>query len=73
MTTEETTLAEKMFIERLQKIMNKKPKRLWLFNNGCMFVMKGDKEGNPIMKSDAVDSDHILTTIKNVHSEGGDW
>lgn len=68
------TKEEQKWIDDLQKLVNRKPKSIWLFNDGKMTVMRFNEDGElPMTPQGGVDQKYSLRTIGNIHSEGGGW
>ena len=73
------TKKEKDWIEDCKKLMKRTPRKLWLFNDGFMHVMKLPNDGGDGMteilrggEGGRVDKDNLVTTII-CNSDGGDW
>lgn len=70
----ETTKKEEAWIRELKALMKRKPKTLWLFNTGTMYVMKCGENGKEVMtRTGGVDQSYCIAQISGVLSEGGDW
>jgi len=74
------TKNEKEWIKECEKLMERMPRKLWLFNDGSMHIMKYPNDDGSGMKEmtrgghgGGVDPDNLVTTIVNCHSDGGDW
>lgn len=69
------TKEEKKWIAELQKVMQKAPESLWLFNTGTMHVLKLDEKGKQVFRRDhSVDQAYVVASINHkIASDGGDW
>lgn len=68
----ELTEEEEKWIKSLQRVCNRCPKSLWLFNDGSMSVLKYPEDGSSEMDGNgSPNQDYIVGTITGIHSEGG--
>lgn len=68
------TKAELKWIEDFQKLAKKCPKSLWVFSgSGTLFVMKYPPSGEVMGENQGVSPDNIISTIKGIANDGGDW
>lgn len=65
------TKKEEEWIKELKKLIRKKPKNLILFADGCLNILKLDKDDNDeVGENGRIKSDRIVETILNA-CDGG--
>jgi len=68
------TRKERIFIERLKKLMGKCPDTLWFFSTGHLHILKKGKDGELVYRrGDGIDQEMIVDTIVGPVFEGGDF
>lgn len=69
---EELTEEERKWIKSFKRVMKKQPKRLWLFANGSLYIMKTNNLGNQVLTDyGGVDQNYCITIAGKC--EGGDF
>lgn len=68
------TEEEIKWIKSLKRLMSKKPKSIWFFNNGDINVMKYNENGEvALTEYDGIDPEYVLAIFSDIYSEGGDF
>ena len=64
---------EEKWIAECKKLMERMPRRIWLYNgSGEMSFMKYPKEGSYIKENGAIDQENKVAGVR-CDTDGGDW
>jgi len=72
----ELTKEEEKAIASLERLAKRWPKSLWLYSaSSSLCVMKCKPDGCVADKNngESIDPDYLVTQIRGIHNDGGDW